>query len=1167
MKRFSLSVFMIFAMLMLAINFTGCKKLSKDVLQANGHLTKANEFYEKDNFKAAVKEYEEALKKNPDLKKKNLELYIAACYSSLYKSNIQPPENQELLQKIKESAFLVSDLRTKLLSSAEDAIAIKEKLDAFKKLVVENVGQSEGMLSINDYINDSANGLSGVNDIVSKIISKEKEIYAITSTVSPIVPEYRAKIEENIFNKLKIKELKDYIDSNSDAEDLEAKRTEIDNLNKKIIDNEIVIEKKYVKNKAFYKKMKENVDLKREIQAGKEYFNAIVKTDIPEDKDEKGHIVKYEDMYDYLVRKTMAIKNLESENREIREYFTKKDDIENKKEKLETMDQALSSKEGYKEVKVMVDKIKADKEQIKNLKLAVIDLVEKKDDAEGSLITEYSEKYDVFSEKLLEDIDNNKKVAELHDYLKTVKGYEVVLQKINSDRNYLKSDEKVKAERLIISANNKFLDNVKNLEEIKIKLKELAKYSKLLKESEQFLASVKNLDNIIAKYKSNEVLKQELAKEKSQMNESEIKDVLGTLSRFGSFEYDNVSKLEATKVSKSNKRKIVLTGREKELTDKIAINNKYFSKIKNYNKIIETYNHIDNYKKTVKKNEAYLSKVDKINDIKLKLIANERSVLNIEKIITSKKNIASNYLKKLKNSKLVVQKFSKIVDLNDSLLQNKMFYEVSEGFEVFKTKFDKMMAYQEDINKSGLTQEKLKKEIENNEKIISDNETYKELSVSIKKRSNLEYRLKADETYIAKIEKKYKKGNELESKFDEVILKFTETQKIINTAKATFKELNAKYPEILKKFKLQESRIKAENSNENYLKKAVRNEKYKNSSIQHLTDYINTESNDKQDRRKALTLLSDMYKKIAQSAPDETTKELFFQKTKTCYDELLKDAGNDKKKTVLALYNKAKFYAEFGKNKIAKEQYFKRIALDPYAPDGYYYFANYLQTNALYDEAIANHKKRIYALIDMLNGNHNIIDAVVKIDSMRTTMAKLKNKEVYVERTAKLLKLLDATSKQEFYAKKKEIEAIKKQNQDNINAFREVLQASYVAYKKLDVKAMDKKLKNKLAKAYYTLGVVYWTSSYSTDPTQMAANYRLSILNSGFRVLDESIRLDPLFPEPWSYKALLWFQMKKVNPEKVAEYMAKNKENNNVFKRLIKKRADMKRFEDAQKNV
>jgi tetratricopeptide (TPR) repeat protein len=297
------------------------------------------------------------------------------------------------------------------------------------------------------------------------------------------------------------------------------------------------------------------------------------------------------------------------------------------------------------------------------------------------------------------------------------------------------------------------------------------------------------------------------------------------------------------------------------------------------------------------------------------------------------------------------------------------------------------------------------------------------------------------------------------------------------------------------------------------------------------------------------------------------TKELFFQKTKTCYDELLKDAGNDKKKAVLALYNKAKFYAEFGKNKIAKEQYFKRIALDPYAPDGYYYLANYLQTNAMYDEAIANHKKRIYALIDMLNGNHNIIDAVVKIDSMRTIMAKLKNKEVYVERTAKLLKLLDAKSKEEFYAKKNEIVAIKKQNQANINAFKEVLQASYAAYKKLDVKAMDKELRNKLAKAYYTLGVVYWTNSYSTEPTQMAANYRLSILNSGFRVLDESIRLDPLFPEPWSYKALLWFQMKKINPEKSAEYMAKNKENNNVFKRLIKKRADMKRFEDAQKNV
>ncbi len=1169
MKKISVSFLVLIAMLTLVINFSGCKNLSQDVLQANRHLTHANKLYGKENFKGAVVEYEEALKKNPDLKKLKLQLYIASCYSSLYKANIQPPEDQDLLKMIRENASVLYEMKKALPAPAEEpkeGEEVKDPVQELKNTIIANLGNSDGETVINDFINNEENGVSSLKSLADKFIAKEKEIHKLTHSYSPIDPEYRNKIEENVFSQKKIKELNEYIDSNADAEDLETKTGERDSLEAKIAANNQLIEEKYIKNKDFYTKRNANLELKKEIETGDAYFKNIPASDIPVEKDKHDAVIKYDGMYDYIGKKLTENKGLEIKNREMKEYFSKKDDLENKKAELEAKNQALTAMEDYETVNGLVEKVNANAKEITRLKEETIELTEKKDDAEGYLITEYSEKYDTFSEKLFEDIDNKKELASNLEFLKAVKGYDAAFEKLNADEKYAKLNADIKAEREIISKNDKFLDTVKNLEEVKLKVTENEKYQKLLTESEGFLANVKNLDQIVERFRANEKLEQELAEEVKKAGADQKVDVAATLVRFGTFEYDHI---DLSGKGDTKKKKIVLSDRGKELEKEIAANRKYFKTIRNYNKIIENHSQQDNYKRTVKESGEFLAKVDKLDTIKAKVAENDASNAKIDELVNQKKKIAKTYLNKLKNSKNVIAKFNKIIDIEDQLLMNEMFYAVSEGFSEFKTKFDEMIGFQNKMDLNGTTEETLRKEITESEKAIEDNDKYKELSKLINERTNLEYKIKSNKEFISMVEKKYKKG-EVESKFDKIVVEYDADMKTIKSNTAKLDALNEKYAGILDKYSRQEAKVKEELANRNYFEKATKNEVYKRHALKNLNDFIADDSNSDEDKKTALNLLADMYKKIAQASlpEDTTTKELFYTKTMACYEELLKDAGKDKSLAARAHYSKAKLYSEFGKEDLAKQEYIKRIKLDPYSAEGYYYLANYLQERAQYADAIENHKKRIYALIDKVNGNHEIMDAVVAIDNMQEDLKKVKNLELYVERTAKYVKSFDDNMKKEFQAKKAELEDIKAREKENVANFKTKLKESYAAFKAKDPKDIDEKLRLEMAKAFYTTGVVYWTSSYRTSREEMHTSFRQSIIDSAFSVLDESIRLDSNYPEPWSYKALLWVEMrKKVDPSKRDEYTAKNQEANKVFVRLIKKRADAKRFEEAQKKI
>jgi len=90
-----------------------------------------------------------------------------------------------------------------------------------------------------------------------------------------------------------------------------------------------LIENTYVKNKDFYAKRKKNIELKKSIAEKKEYAKTFPVEDIPVEKDLHGNVVKYKDIYDFIGTKIIETKTLEVNNREMTEYFSKQNEIDN----------------------------------------------------------------------------------------------------------------------------------------------------------------------------------------------------------------------------------------------------------------------------------------------------------------------------------------------------------------------------------------------------------------------------------------------------------------------------------------------------------------------------------------------------------------------------------------------------------------------------------------------------------------------------------------------------------------------------------------------------------------------------------------------------------------------------------------------------------------------
>ncbi len=115
----------------LVLFLSSCQKLSVNKLQANYHLSKANQFFKDGKFRKAITEYEETLKYNPDVV--DAYRFLGESYKSLFKPGSTSQENMDIATKAldalkkayqaspfsKEVIFSLGDMYDKLRNIGE----------------------------------------------------------------------------------------------------------------------------------------------------------------------------------------------------------------------------------------------------------------------------------------------------------------------------------------------------------------------------------------------------------------------------------------------------------------------------------------------------------------------------------------------------------------------------------------------------------------------------------------------------------------------------------------------------------------------------------------------------------------------------------------------------------------------------------------------------------------------------------------------------------------------------------------------------------------------------------------------------------------------------------------------------------------------------------------
>ncbi len=101
-KKYSI-LFIVF--ILTAFSFMSCKSTYYK-MKSNYHLKKANAKYMEENFKAAVKEYIEAMKADPN--NRVIYYYIASCYQNMFKPGL--PLDEDLLNKTGEILEKIKDV-------------------------------------------------------------------------------------------------------------------------------------------------------------------------------------------------------------------------------------------------------------------------------------------------------------------------------------------------------------------------------------------------------------------------------------------------------------------------------------------------------------------------------------------------------------------------------------------------------------------------------------------------------------------------------------------------------------------------------------------------------------------------------------------------------------------------------------------------------------------------------------------------------------------------------------------------------------------------------------------------------------------------------------------------------------------------------------------------
>ncbi|MCP5051693.1 MAG: tetratricopeptide repeat protein [bacterium] len=295
-------------------------------------------------------------------------------------------------------------------------------------------------------------------------------------------------------------------------------------------------------------------------------------------------------------------------------------------------------------------------------------------------------------------------------------------------------------------------------------------------------------------------------------------------------------------------------------------------------------------------------------------------------------------------------------------------------------------------------------------------------------------------------------------------------------------------------------------------------------------------------KEKATLALGDLYDKMGN-----------MEEAEKCYLAILEQNKEEPR----SYYTVASFYSKNGKSEEADAMYTKRIELNPEDPEGYHYYVGFLQDQRRWSDAVSNHEKRLYAMLDSsivldLREIAKLEEDAVQIKKSDDFIATVKkNKRVPQEEKDRLI----AESKEGLEGKlpmeetKEKIEELKTQVQEKVTKA------------EATINDLDEEKKKNIAELHYSIGNVCWNWSYQTGIEFMAGEERDPIIEKGMSSLQKAIDLLPNFANPYSYMGLLWREKIKVNTLKRDEFIKKNEECNKKFLRIYQRAQKREAYE------
>lgn len=281
MKKGPSSILTVLITFLLVLCFSGCENLKVSNIKANNAFKTANDFYSQEKYKKAINEYKLALKYNPNLE--IAYLYLGVCYSSLYRSGLPSPENNEQYNKMKkESEDLLANIEEnkKYIENFEKNLELKKKIEdnnIIKKTLKEAENSLKNIARYNDYQNNLSENRRNIrrierNEAYLNRISEKKES-DITLEEHTLVAD-KAQENEDLSKEVKKNELR--IKDFEQNEIYLTKKEEIKEIKENINKNEESLKQnedydEYIKN---IKKKEEN---ERKIRSNNSYIIKLEK--------------------------------------------------------------------------------------------------------------------------------------------------------------------------------------------------------------------------------------------------------------------------------------------------------------------------------------------------------------------------------------------------------------------------------------------------------------------------------------------------------------------------------------------------------------------------------------------------------------------------------------------------------------------------------------------------------------------------------------------------------------------------------------------------------------------------------------------------------------------------------------------------------------------------